>query len=208
LKIKFDKETGAVVMDKEYVVTTSGINFEKMRAIKGLDLSRMRCNDINTTLRLYGIEATRQILINELTATYENGGSSINNNHLSLLVDQMCHLGEIISIDRHGMNKIDMDPLARASFEKTMDHFINASVFNEKDMMRSVSSRISMGRVISGGTGIFDLLLDTKKLESSEYTEDETGGRITFIPLEEEPLLIDIMKHSSGKTDFFIPSKV
>jgi DNA-directed RNA polymerase II subunit RPB1 len=208
LKIKFDKDTGAVVMDKEYVVTTSGINFEKMRTIKGLDLSRMRCNDISTTLRLYGIEATRQILINELTNTYENSGSSINNNHLSLLVDQMCHLGEIISIDRHGMNKIDMDPLARASFEKTMDHFINASVFNEKDMMRSVSSRISMGRVISGGTGIFDLLLDTKKLESSEYTEDETGGRITFIPLEVEPLLLDIMKYSSGKTDFFIPSKV
>jgi DNA-directed RNA polymerase II subunit RPB1 len=207
LKMQFDKDTGAAVSGKEYVVTTAGINFDKIRTIKGIDTSRTKCNDIATTLRLYGIEATRQILIHELTSTYENSGSSINNNHLSLLIDQMCHLGEIISIDRHGLSKIDTDVIARASFEKTMDHFINASIFNEKDTMKSVSSRIAIGRVMSGGTGIFDLLLDTKKLESSEYTEDETGGRITFTPLEVEPLFSDIMKYSTGKTDFFVPSK-
>ena len=207
LNMKFDKDTGAAVSGKEYVVTTAGINFDKIRTIKGIDMSRTKCNDIATTLRLYGIEATRQILIHELTSTYENSGSSINNNHLSLLIDQMCHLGEIISIDRHGLSKIDTDVIARASFEKTMDHFINASIFNEKDTMKSVSSRIAIGRVMSGGTGIFDLLLDTKKLESSEYTEDETGGRITFTPLEVEPLFSDIMKYSTGKSDFFVPSK-
>ena len=207
LKMKFDTDTGAAVSGKEYVVTTAGINFDKIRTIKGIDIARTKCNDIATTLRLYGIEATRQILIHELTSTYENSGSSINNNHLSLLIDQMCHLGEITSIDRHGLSKIDTDVIARASFEKTMDHFINASIFNEKDTMKSVSSRIAIGRVMSGGTGIFDLLLDTKKLESSEYTEDETGGRITFTPLEVEPLFSDIMKYSTGKTDFFVPSK-
>ncbi len=203
--IKFDKETGEVKTDKEYVVYTSGINFEKMRMMKGIDFTRTKCNDVATILRLYGIEATRQILLHELTATYQAGGSNINQNHLSLLIDQMCHLGEISSIDRHGLSKIEMDPIARASFEKTMDHFVNAALFNEKDQMKSVSSRIAIGRVMSGGTGIFDLMLDTKKLENSEYTEDETGGRITFQPLEEEPLLQDIMKYEMGKTDFFVP---
>jgi DNA-directed RNA polymerase beta' subunit len=203
--ISYNKDSGDVVVDKEYVVYTAGINFEKMRMIKGIDLTRTKCNDVATILRLYGIEATRQILINELTNTFGNNNASINHNHLSLLVDQMCYLGEIVSIDRHGMNKIDMDPLARASFEKTMEHFVNAAIFNEKDTMKSLSSRISVGRVINGGTGCFDLLLDTKKLENSEYTEDETGGRITFVPLEEDPLLLDIVKYDVGKTDFFVP---
>ena len=207
MHITYDKETGAVKDTKEYVVTTDGINFDKMRTIKGLDMTRSKCNDIATTYRLYGIEATRQHLIYELTDTYNNSNSTINNNHLSLLIDQMCHNGEVYSIDRHGLGKIDMDPLARASFEKTMDHLVNASIFNEKDSLKSVSSRIALGRVISGGTGIFDLLIDTKKLENSEYTEDETGGRISFTPLEEEPLFNDIMKYSVGKHDFFIPSK-
>jgi DNA-directed RNA polymerase II subunit RPB1 len=176
-----------------------------MRMMKGVDLSRTKSNDVATTLRLYGIEATRQILLHELTETYKAGGSNINQNHLSLLIDQMCHLGEITSMDRHGLSKIDIDPIARASFEKTMDHFVNAALFNEKDSMRSVSSRIAIGRVIPGGTGSFDLLLDTTKLENSEYTENETGGRITFKILEEDPLLQDIVKHDFIKHGFFIP---
>lgn len=205
LVVKFDKETGGIKTDKEYLVYTAGINIKNMRLMKGIDHVRTKCNDIANILKHYGIEAARQILIHELTSTYSNGGSNINQNHLSVLVDQMCHLGEIISIDRHGLGKIDMDPIARASFEKTMDHFVNAALFNEKDLMKSISSQIAVGRVISGGTGVFDLLLDTKKLENSEYTEDETGGRITFTPLEEEPLLYDIMKYDVGKNDFYIP---
>ena len=47
----------------------------------------------------------------------------------------MTHLGEIISIDRHGLNKLDNDPMSKASFEKTMDHFVNAAIFNEKDYL-------------------------------------------------------------------------
>jgi len=204
--IKFDQDTGAQKTEKEYVVVTAGINFEKMRMMKGIDLTRVKSNDIVTTLRLYGIEAARQILIHELTETYIAGGSKINQNHLSLLIDQMCHLGEIVSMDRHGLGKIDIDPIARASFEKTMDHFVNAAIFNEKDNMKSVSSRIAVGRTIPGGTGAFDLLLDTKKLENSEYTENETGGRITFKLLEEDPLLQDIIKHDYVKHGFFMPT--
>ncbi len=204
--IEFDKETGAIKNSKEYVAYTSGINFKSLRMIKGIDFTRTKCNDINTILKMYGIEAARQMLVHELSTTFNTGGGvTVNYNHLSLLVDQMCHLGEIISIDRHGLSKIDIDPIARASFEKTMDHFVNAALFNEKDNMKSISSRIALGAVIQGGTGAFELLLDIKKLEESEYTEDETNGRITFTPLEEELLLQDIMTNKLGKSDFFMP---
>jgi DNA-directed RNA polymerase II subunit RPB1 len=115
-------------------------------------------------------------------------------------------MGSIISIDRHGLGKIDSEPIAKASFEKTMDHFINAAIFNEKDHLKSVSSRIMMGRVIPGGTGAFDLLLDTEKLENSEYTQNENGGRITFIELEEDPMLIDLVKNNIIKNNFFVPT--
>jgi len=206
LSIKYDKETGDVKREKEYVVYTAGINFEDLRHIKGIDFTRTKCNDIATILRLYGIEATRQILSHELTTIYGSGGSFLNQTHLSILIDQMCYLGEIISIDRHGLSKIDMDPIARATFERQMDHFVTASIFNEKDNLKSVSSRIVVGRVINGGTGAFDLLFDTKKLENSEYTEDEKGGRITFIPLNEEPLFSDLINNDLGKSDFYIPS--
>jgi DNA-directed RNA polymerase beta' subunit len=205
LRLTFDKETGDKIENKEWVVYTTGINYEKLKYIKGIDMKRTTCNDIATIYRLYGIESARQVLLNEFMGTFRSAGSDINHNHMSVLIDMMTHLGHIISIDRHGLSKIDSDPFTKASFEKTMDHFVNASIFNEHDSANSVSSRVLLGRVIAGGTGAFDLLLDTNKLENSEYTQDETGGRITFTPLEEEPLFKDILKYGFNKTDFFIP---
>jgi len=188
--------------ENEYVIITSGINFKEIKRIKGINYQRTQCNDVYTTYKLYGIEAARQILLYELGLSY-NG---VNYNHLSLLIDLMTHTGNITSIDRHGLSKLDRDPMSRASFEKTMDHFINAALFNEKDKLTSVSSKIIVGQVINGGTGSFDILLDLDKIENSEYISDETGGRISFKTLEENSLLQDIIKYGINETDFFIPN--
>jgi DNA-directed RNA polymerase beta' subunit len=118
----------------------------------------------------------------------------------------MTYSGEVVSIDRHGMNKVDNDPISKASFENTMDHFINAAIFSETDKLKSVSSRIAVGRVMNGGTGSFDLILDTEKLRNSEYIENETGGRTSFIPLTIEPLFGDIIEHGFARNDFFLPN--
>jgi hypothetical protein len=63
-----------------------------------------------------------------------------------------------------------------------------------------------LGRVIPGGTGSFDIMLDTNKLENSEYTADESGGRITYIPLEEDSILKDVLKYGINQANFFMPS--
>jgi DNA-directed RNA polymerase beta' subunit len=205
-KLSFNPENGNMDIGKEYVVYTTGINIEKLKYIKGINHTLTTCNDISTIFRLYGIEAARQILINEFMSTFNSGGSkAVNHSHMSVLIDMMTHMGNIISIDRHGLDKVDSEPIARASFEKTMDHFLNAALFNQKDNLQSVSSRIMMGRVIPGGTGAFELLLDTDKLENSEYSKDEQGGRISFPYLEPEKLFQDIITYGFSKNDFFLP---
>ena len=201
--LNFDKDTGATLVEKEFVVITNGINLEKIKYMKGINNARVLVNDIFTIYRHYGIEATRQILMSEYMKVL---GDKLNNTHLSLLVDMMTHNGDITSIDRHGLSKLESDPCAKASFEQTMDHFINAAIFNEKDTMKSISSNIMLGKVIPGGTGCFDLMLDTNKLENSEYTSDETGGRITFTPLEEDSILKDIITYGINQPTFFKPS--
>jgi DNA-directed RNA polymerase II subunit RPB1 len=185
---------------------TDGINLNGIKLLKGINHARSKINDINTIYINYGIEAARSAIIYELITTFEANGAGVNHAHISLLVDMMTYSGEVISIDRHGMNKVDNDPISKASFEKTMDHFINAAIFSETDKMQSVSSRVALGRVIPGGTGAFDLLLDTEKLKNSEYIENETGGRTNFIPLTIEPLFGDIIKNGFARNDFFIPN--
>jgi DNA-directed RNA polymerase II subunit RPB1 len=87
-----------------------------------------------------------------------------------------------------------------------MDHFINAAIFSESDKMASVSSRVALGRVIPGGTGSFDLILDTEKLKNSEYIQDETGGRTNFIFFKLYPLFTDVIINGFARDDFFIPN--
>ena len=206
--VLFNKDGDEKVI-KENVVVTSGINFDELVTFKGIDFSRTRCNDIGTIYKLYGVEAARNSLVHELKSTFASAGATdINYNHMSLLVDFMTHTGDITSIDRHGLGKLDIDPMSKASFEKTMEHFVNAAIFNEVDNLKSVSSKLMVGQVIPGGTGSFNLSLDTKMLINSEYTVDETGGRSDFVSLESEPILYDVLKYGINETNFFIPTAV
>lgn len=199
-------DSGDEVLEKEHIAITDGINLEGIKMLKGINHTRTKINDIHTVYISYGIEAARMVIINELINTYNAGGSDgVNHAHISLLVDMMTYSGEVISIDRHGMSKVDNDPISKASFERQMDHFINAAIFSEGDKMTSVSSRVALGRVIPGGTGAFDLLIDTDKLKNSEYIENETGGRTNFVSLTKDPLFEDIIKNGFAKNDFFIP---
>jgi DNA-directed RNA polymerase II subunit RPB1 len=199
-------DKGETLVEKEHIVVTDGINLDGVKLLKGINHTRSKINDIHKVYMNYGIEAARAVIIYELITTFEANGAGVNHAHISLLVDMMTYSGEVISIDRNGMKKVDNDPISKASFEKTMEHFINAAIFSETDKMQSVSSRIALGRVIPGGTGAFDLLLDTEKIKNSEYIENETGGRTNFIPLSIEPLFGDIIKNGFARNDFFIPN--
>ena len=64
-----------------------------------------------------------------------------------------------------------------------------------------------MGTVIKGGTGMFDILLDTKKIENSEYI-DEPIGRVSFPPLKIEPLINNILNNNDIHINFFIPTNI
>jgi len=198
-------DDGSIVVDKEYTVITNGINVSDLKFVKGIDHSRTKYNDTHTVYSKYGIEAARQILINQLLLTYNAGGSDVNHTHMSLLVDTMTFNGFIISIDRHGLNKIDSDPMSRASFEKTMEHFVNAALFNEVDSLQSVSSRVIVGRTINGGTSSFNISVDLDKIKNTEYIENESKGRTNYINIIKDPLFDDIINNDLTDMDFFMP---
>ncbi len=45
----------------------------------------------------------------------------MNITHIALLADVMTNGGNITPINRHGINRLDTDPLSRASFEMTVE---------------------------------------------------------------------------------------
>ena len=202
--VSFNNEDEELSSEKEYVIYTNGINFDKIRQIPYIDQNRTICNDIDTTFRLYGIEAARSTLIKEIDGVFRTGGSDINFHHLAVVCDLMTNSGSITSIDRFGINRLETDPLAKSSFEKTIEVLINAAVFNETDFMRSVSSRIMAGKVFNGGTGLCEVLIDNEILENSEFDEYVgTNVRKDFMELTKLNLIDDILNKDID--DIYLP---
>jgi len=170
--ISFDNPSKTMEKNSEYVIYTKGINMEAIKNIVGVDLNRTYCNNIITIYENFGIEAARNFIIRQIIIVLTSNGSGTNYQHIEIFGDLMTQIGTLTSIDRHGLNKLDTDPLARASFEKTVDQLITAAIFNEVDYMKSVSSRIMAGLCIKGGTGLCNIILDKDLLENSEYTVD------------------------------------
>ncbi len=202
--VSFD-EDGSILKDKHWVVYTSGVNMKDIRYINDIDLNKTLCNDIMQIYELYGIDACRAALLKEFKKVFLGAGSTVNYTHIELLCDLMTNSGIPTSIDRHALKSIESNPLSRASFEKTTEILLTASVFGEVDDMSSVSSRIMTGLCIQGGTCLCGILLDTELLENSEYTEDfEQNYKKTFNEVTTSSIIQDTILNQNAD-DVFMP---
>jgi DNA-directed RNA polymerase II subunit RPB1 len=157
---KIENET---IQKTIWILETDGINLLSIFNSKYVDYINTYSNDILEIYDCLGIEAARNALIEEVTSIMSDA-SYINQRHINLLCDIMTNKGIITPINRQGINRGDVGPLAKCSFEDTTDQLIKAGLFGEKDKLNGVSSNIMMGQVIKAGTGMCDILLDEEKL--------------------------------------------
>ena len=163
-KENFVHRNKAYEQKDEWVLDTSGINLMEVMRQPGVDANRTISNDIYEVYEMFGIEAAKRVLMKEIKEVIKGGGSYVNYRHLSLLVDTMTNRGYLMSIDRFGINRGNIGPLAKCSFEETTDQLFKASIFGELDKLNGVSSNIMMGQIPKCGTGESDILIDETKL--------------------------------------------
>jgi DNA-directed RNA polymerase II subunit RPB1 len=166
--VTFDGPDAAMKIDKEVVIYANGIDMNLIKHIPAIDHNRTFCNSVHIILKNYGIEAARAFLVREIPLQFDK---PIIPQHPQIIADLMTSTGTITSIDRHGMNRMDKDPLARASFEKMVEHFVNAAIFSETDTLQSVSSQIMVGKAFTGGTGMCEVLIDNDMLENTSNAD-------------------------------------
>ena len=154
----FNAEEGKYETREEYILDTDGSNFLEAMNHPAVDGSRVYSTHVHDIYMQLGIEAARATLYNEIQTLFEEG--QINYRHLGLLVDVMCRAGRLMSVDRYGINKLDIGPLAKASFEETERILLKAAVFGEMDPITGVSANIMTGQPIRAGTAFSDILLD------------------------------------------------
>jgi DNA-directed RNA polymerase II subunit RPB1 len=159
-----EKDDGSFSKDlSEYSLTTDGTNLAEVINLFEVDAARTVSNNVNEIYELFGIEAARQALIEEITTTL-SATAYVNFRHICILADVMTQKGILLPIDIHGVKKSDIGPLARASFEETVDQLVKSSCFAEADKMTGVSANIMLGQVPPTGTGTVQLLFDERKM--------------------------------------------
>jgi DNA-directed RNA polymerase II subunit RPB1 len=146
----------------EWVLDTDGTNLSEILSNPNIDATRTISNDIREIYAVLGVEAARNALYNELVNV--TGEGSMNYRHLSLLIDTMTFRGNLMSIDRHGINRNASSALSKSSFEESVDMLINASIFSEYDNTSGVSPQVMLGKVPNCGSGNFDIILDEEHL--------------------------------------------
>jgi DNA-directed RNA polymerase beta' subunit/intein/homing endonuclease len=144
----------------QYMLSTDGANFLDVLCHPDVDPRRVLSSNVHDMYANLGVEATRAILYKEMSNVFEESGSSVNYRHVGLLVDKICAKGRLMSIDRYGINKNDIGPLAKMSFEQTEDIALRAAMFGERDPALGISASVMLGAPIKAGTAFTEILFD------------------------------------------------
>ena len=145
----------------EYKILTEGSNLAAVLLVDGVDPTRTKTNNINEIAEVLGIEAARNAIINEIKGVLDEQGLDVDMRHIMLVADSMTFTGRIRQVGRHGVAGEKESVLARAAFEVTVKHLVEAAVRGEIDKLRGVTENVIVGSVpIPIGTGMVKLMME------------------------------------------------
>ena len=159
--------------DDEWIVETEGSNLKEILGLDITDQTRTISNNMWEIYDTLGIEAARNFLIEEFSAVVSSDGTYVNDSHIKLLVDIMTYTGSITSISRYGMKKETCGPLAKASFEESLDNFMKAGAYGEVENIKGVSASVMLGKIPQIGSGLCDILIDIDRLPNEKEILDK-----------------------------------
>jgi len=167
LKVKGVDGINRIIIRKEpgegYVIYSEGSNLEEVLQIEGVDKYRTETNDIQSVGRVLGVEAARNMIIQEAHNTLSEQGLNVDKRHIMLVADLMTADGEIKAIGRHGISGEKTSVLSRAAFEITVNHLLHASRKGEIDDLEGVAENIIVGQPVNLGTGAIELAMKRTK---------------------------------------------
>ena len=143
----------------EYVIVTDGSNLRSVLKLREIDPYRTYTNNIKEIEEVLGIEAARAALIREMANVLKEQGLDVDIRHLILVADMMTYTGTVRQIGRHGVTGEKESVLARAAFEITARHLLDAAARGEEDLLRGVAENVIVGQHMWIGTGRVKLFM-------------------------------------------------
>ncbi|XP_054647191.1 DNA-directed RNA polymerase I subunit RPA1 isoform X2 [Dunckerocampus dactyliophorus] len=146
-------KTGA----KEMLLNTEGINMHEMfKHSDVLDINRLYSNEVHAMANTYGIEVALKVIEKEIKDVFAVYGIEVDPRHLSLVADYMCFEGVYKPLNRHAIRS-NSSPLQQMTFETSYKFLKQATMLGSRDQLASPSACLVVGKVVKGGTGLFEL---------------------------------------------------
>ncbi len=144
----------------EWILETDGNNFNSIITNPLVNESKTVSNNVWDIYNVFGIEAAKNFLVEELNSIMEG----VNNSHTKLLAHRMTFPGTIASISRYTLRKSDEGLLSKISFEESFEQIVRSSFNGETENTEGVSAAIICGKRTNIGSGMMDLHVDAKML--------------------------------------------
>ncbi|EPR79518.1 DNA-directed RNA polymerase I largest subunit [Spraguea lophii 42_110] len=122
-----------------------------------IDIYSAYTNDIYKTLTILGVEAARNVIVEEINGVFSVYGIKINKRHIILIADYMTRDGGFSAFSRTGMLSTG-SALQKISFESCFSRLRESAIFHDIDFLENPSARIILGQPIKHGTGSFELI--------------------------------------------------
>jgi DNA-directed RNA polymerase I subunit RPA1 len=163
--------------DKELSVQTAGCNLAAAWDLaERVDVNRIKTNDVGAMLSLYGVEAARACLVEQVGAVFSVYGITVDHRHLSLVADYMTFEGGYKPLNRAGIDS-STSPFVRMTFETSAAFLTQAALEGEVDALDSASARLCLGQLLRSGTGAFDMLVPNEERPPSTVDDAEAERR-------------------------------
>ena len=167
-KIKGIDDIKRVIIRKEregHILYTEGSNLKRILELDEVDPAETTTNNIMEIADVLGIEAARMSIFMEAKKTLAEQGLNVDPRHLMLVADVMSVSGSVRAIGRHGVSGEKSSVLARAAFEITANHLLNAGITGEIEPLKGVAENIIIGQPITLGTGAVELVYTPDKVK-------------------------------------------
>lgn len=146
--------------DGEWTIQTVGTDFLKILNLDVCDNFRTTSNNVWDIMSVFGIEAAHEFLLGEFNAIMKG----INLAHTEVLVARMTFEGVISSISRYTLKSESSSLLGKASFEESLENFVQGSSRGVTERMLGNSASIICGKKTRAGTGFMNLVIDTNAI--------------------------------------------
>jgi DNA-directed RNA polymerase beta' subunit len=158
---------GSINTKVSYGIHTSGSNLEEILNNPYLDKYRSQTDSVLEMGSVFGIEAARHKIINELRVEM----SDISIEHCSVFADEMTYSGHVTSIHRTGLQKREMNNVTlRLSFQSPIQVIENAATDGLIDKIGGISGPLILGTAPNIGTTYNKIILNEKFIKSHKDT--------------------------------------